>query len=362
MGIGITDASGLTIHRKLAIAFSLSAALLVLIGLISYLYNSFETILVATSAAVAAIMVSGFFIYHSITTPIDRMKSVVKEIAKGNFDVDVGEDARCDEIGELARSITQMKNDLKEKDHLKDEFINIASHELRTPIQPIVSYVDLARKGVIGQDKAFQVVMDQARRLKRLADDILDASRIEGRRLVLRKEYFSVNDVIAKLIEEKNPDFAGHIVMRFKPVNGGNISIYADRSRIIQVLTNIIDNAIKFTKKGSIEILTALIDDSSAVEISINDTGGGIPDEMFPKLFTKFATRSVANGTEHGTGLGLFISKAIVEAHGGTIAGLNNDKGGATFRIIVPMIMNEEAGSILQGNDKSSALSLRSHH
>jgi signal transduction histidine kinase len=355
MGIGRAGA-GLTIHRKLAIAFSLSASLLVLIGLVSYFYNSFETILLATSAAVAVIMVSGFFIYHSIMTPLDRMKSVVKEIAKGNFDVNVGEDARCDEIGELARSITQMKNDLKEKDHLKDEFINVASHELRTPIQPIVSYVDLARKGVVGQDKAFQVVMDQARRLKRLADDILDVSRIEGRRLVLTKEYFSVNDVIAKIIEEKRPDLAGHVVMQFKPA-GGEDKIYADRSRIMQVLANIIDNAIKFTKKGSIEIITAPVDGKSAVEISVIDTGGGIPDEMFPKLFTKFATRSVAYGTEHGTGLGLFISKSIVEAHGGTIAGLNNDRGGATFRMILPVISREEnkgASARLSGGDKSA--------
>lgn len=304
MGIGRAGA-GLTIHRKLAIAFSLSASLLVLIGLISYLYNSFETILLATSAAVAVIMVSGFFIYHSIMAPLDRMKSVVKEIAKGNFDVDVAEDARCDEIGELARSITQMKNDLKEKDHLKDEFINVASHELRTPIQPIVSYVDLARKGVVGQDKAFQVVMDQARRLKRLADDILDVSRIEGRRLILSKEHFSVNDVIAKIIEEKRPDLAGRdVVMQFKPAGGDDATVYADRSRITQVMANIIDNAIKFTKKGSIEIITAPVDGKSAVEISVIDTGGGIPDEMFPQLFTKFATRSVAYGTEHGTGLG----------------------------------------------------------
>jgi signal transduction histidine kinase len=268
------------------------------------------------------------------------MKSSVKEIAKGDFNVRIREDARCDELGELARSITQMKDELKEKDRLKDEFINIASHELRTPIQPILSYVELAKRGVVDKEKSFDIVIEQARRLKRLADDILDVSRIEGKRLVLNKEYFMIDDVLKSILDEKRPTLSKDVAIELN-ASGEKIAkpiqLYADKSRITQVLSNIIGNAMKFTKKGSINISTTLIDSGSAAEISIIDTGGGIPDEIFPKLFSKFATRSVENGTEHGTGLGLFICKGIVEAHGGTIAGLNNDHGGATFKIILPV-------------------------
>jgi signal transduction histidine kinase len=329
----------LTIHRKLGITFSLSAGLMILVGALGYFFYSLEMIIITTSSAVAAIMTAGFFIYRSITKPMDGVKKAIKEIAKRNFDVMIREDNRCDEIGELARTLTQMKDELKEQDRLKDEFINIASHELRTPIQPIVSFVDLARRGVIGQEKAFQVITEQAWRLKRLADDILDASRIEGGRLVLQKEYFSVNDLLAMQVEQRRLSLGNDLTMTFS----SNIKriesayVYADKSRVNQVLTNIVDNAVKFTKKGSIDIATRLIDTGGVVEIMISDSGGGIPDEMFPKLFTKFATKSVAAGAENGTGLGLFISKAIVEAHGGTIAGLNNERGGATFKIILPI-------------------------
>jgi signal transduction histidine kinase len=305
--------------------------------------------MIATSVAVAIILTVGFLIYRSITTPIDCMKSAVKEIAKGNFDTKVEGEQRNDELGELARDICRMKEDLKEKDKMKDEFISVASHELRTPIQPILSYTDLAARGVIGKDQAFHVVTLQARRLKQLTDDILDVSRIDGHRLVLMKERFYLDELITRIIDERKPSLNNQVSLKFKPllrnVRGQThgaaneqILVHADKARITQVLTNIIVNAIKFTKKGSIDVGATMIDGGEAVEISISDTGPGIPIEIFPTLFTKFSTKSVANGTEHGTGLGLFICKGIVEAHGGTIAALNNSGGGATFRMVLPLL------------------------
>lgn len=342
-------ALALTIHRKLAVSFSLSAFLLIVVGAITYQLNSFEASMIATSVAVATILSVGFLIYRSITTPIDCMKSAVKEIAKGNFDTKVEGEQRKDELGELARDICRMKEGLKEKDKMKDEFISVASHELRTPIQPILSYTDLASRGIIGQAQAFEVVTLQARRLKQLTDDILDVSRIEGRRLVLMKEKFYLDELITRIIDERKPSLSDKVSLIFKPllrnVRGQTvyapneqILVHADKARITQVLTNIIVNAIKFTKTGSIDVVATMIDGGEAVEIAISDTGPGIPNEIFPTLFTKFSTKSVARGTEHGTGLGLFICKGIVEAHGGSIAALNNSSGGATFRIILPLL------------------------
>jgi signal transduction histidine kinase len=345
----------LTLHKKLVFSFSLSSALIILVGIISYIFSSMKEVMIVTAAAVAVTMVSGFLIYRSITNPIDSIKARVNEIAMRNFEVEIAENTRDDELGELARSITQMKEHLKEKDRQKDEFINVASHELRTPIQPIVAYIELARKGVVPPTKAFEVISVEALRLKRLADDILDVSRIEGKRLNLKKEYFSINDLVAQLVESTRASTrTDAVTLTFRPNihleqkgkeqrtrsdNTGD-DVFADKYRIIQVITNILNNAVKFTKQGSIEVTTNLLDNGSAIEISISDTGGGIPNEIFPRLFEKFATKGVAEGTQNGTGLGLFISQSIIKEHDGSIAGLNNDKGGATFRVILPTAKN----------------------
>jgi len=211
----------------------------------------------------------------------------------------------------------------------------------------------LARKGIVPPAKAFEVISVEAMRLKRLADDILDVSRIEGKRLALKKEYFSVNAMLAGVVESARTTIkVDAVTLKFTPSTDVVLKheekpgltqseyasdfIFADKYRIVQVITNILNNAVKFTKQGSIEVSTKLLDGGNAIEISVSDTGGGIPDEIFPKLFDKFATKGVAEGTQNGTGLGLFISQSIIKEHDGSIAGLNNSNGGATFRVVLP--------------------------
>jgi signal transduction histidine kinase len=169
-----------------------------------------------------------------------------------------------------------------------------------------------------------------------LADDILAASRIEGRRLSLNIQYLNINEIIQRIIEEKKLSLSPDVTINFTPIDQ-DLLVSADKLRVIQVLTNLIGNAVKFTKKGSIEITCSMIDQGAFLQIAVADTGAGIPEEIFTKLFTKFASKSVDQGNEHGTGLGLFICKGIVDAHGGTISGSNNEKGGATFRITLPV-------------------------
>jgi signal transduction histidine kinase len=127
------------------------------------------------------------------------------------------------------------------------------------------------------------------------------------------------------------------------------LEIYGDENRLSQVFMNIIGNAVKFTRRGFIRIMIKAYPEQNKVEITIADTGGGIPNEIFPKLFGKFVTKSVRGGTEHGTGLGLFISKAIVQAHKGEIHAQNNSDGGATFNIILPI--NSETDEDGRSND-----------
>ncbi|MRN68933.1 MAG: hypothetical protein FIO04_04460, partial [Nitrosopumilales archaeon] len=235
---------------------------------------------------------------------------------------------------------TELYQKLKEADKIKDEFINVAAHELRTPIQPILGLADVLRsKQRHGkQEKEYlDVIIRNAKRLQRLSEDILDITKIESKSLGLKKELFNLSEVILNAIA----DFNNQIVKENKDhrlklrlvAPEEDIFIEADKGRINQVISNLLSNAIKFTKEGSINLAVEKKDNNQEILVSIQDTGTGIHPEILPRLFTKFATKS-----EIGTGLGLFISKSIVEAHGGKIWAENNPGGnGTTFTFSLPL-------------------------
>jgi signal transduction histidine kinase len=245
----------------------------------------------------------------------------------------------------------EMYEQLKSHDMMQKEFINIAAHELRTPIQPIIGLSDFIRdkKGDIQQYVGLiDVILRNAKRLKRLTEDILDVSRIENRSLQLNKERFSLRD----MIEHMTAEYAGgknralldtNVRFNIEASNNDNLLVDADKERIARVLDNLLINATKFTKEGSITIKITMGRKGSSDKreaavtntvVSITDTGEGIDPRIYPRLFTKFATAS-----HIGTGLGLFISKNIIEAHGGKIWAQNNLKGkGATFSFSLPSI------------------------
>jgi two-component system sensor histidine kinase VicK len=230
---------------------------------------------------------------------------------------------------------SELYEQIKLHDKMQKEFIDIAAHELRTPIQPILglSEVLLSRIKDSEQTSWVNAISRNARRLHHLTEDILDVSRIESQTLKLHKEKVNLNEKILNVINDaknqiSNPDKLKIIFSELKEP----IYVEADKGRLYQIITNILNNAIKFTVEGTISI-SAVVKDNNQVFISIKDTGAGIDSEILPKLFTKFATRSYK-----GTGLGLFLSKSIVEAHGGKIwAENNNDERGATFTFTLPL-------------------------
>src|SRR5918911_2109373 len=225
---------------------------------------------------------------------------------------------------------------LKESDMMKNEFINVAAHELRTPIQPILSLTEALRSGIKEpqQQELADVTIRNAKRLKRLTDDILDVTKIESHSLSLNKESFNLNDVITNVIEDmvaniakKKSQCANLVKLQYRP---RDIFIEADKARITQVISNLLSNAIKFTEvkvnegngiRGIININAEKVDDGLVI-ISIKDNGTGIDPEILPKLFEKFSSKSY-----QGTGLGLFICKSIIQAHGGKIWAENNIDG-----------------------------------
>lgn len=240
-------------------------------------------------------------------------------------------------VHERTKQLETAYNDLKQVDTLKDEFINVAAHELRTPIQPILNYGELAQKGLISQEKAWEAVTQQARRLRQLANDILDVSRIDGRKLELEKKDLDINALVAGVADEKRLSLQKGVTFDLDLSDTRGVKLHADESRLLQVLANLIGNAAKFTKEGKITITTSLDKKKGAIAVTISDTGPGIPHSILSNLFGKFVTKSASEGTENGTGLGLYISKAIIQAHQGMIFGFNNEKGGASFRIILPV-------------------------
>jgi signal transduction histidine kinase len=234
-------------------------------------------------------------------------------------------------------------NQLKIHGKMQDEFINIASHELRTPTQAILAFSDLLQHHPEKGDEMIQAIKRNATRLQRLTEDILDATKIESKTLHLHKEKFDLTDLLSITIDDyennikKNDDGKGKIRLLYTNKNKESLVVEADYQRIIQALSNILNNAVKFTKEGNrgggggiVYITTEkkkIGDDNQEVIVRIRDTGPGIDNEILPRLFTKFATNST-----NGTGLGLFICKSIIESHGGHIWAENNKDGeGATF-------------------------------
>ena len=230
---------------------------------------------------------------------------------------------------------TELYEQLKVNDKMQKEFINVAAHELRTPIQPILglSEVLLSKKVNVEQYHEFvSIISRNAKRLQRLTEEILDVTKIESQSLKLNKQTFNLRNVIMSVLADHN---RGQI--RLLCLNNEDIIVNADKERVTQVISNLLSNAIKFTNEGE-EISVEVKRDNTAkqIDISVKDAGQGIDTEILPRLFTKFATKSIV-----GTGLGLFISKKIIEAHDGRIWAENNPDGkGATFSFSLPIVEN----------------------
>ena len=244
--------------------------------------------------------------------------------------------SRTVELKKANDYLISINEQLKNHDKMQNEFINIASHEMKTPTQSILLHSSLLFAQPEIREESIEAIRRSATRLQRLTNDILDVTRIGSHTLKLNKERFNLNDIITGLLEEYDAEVdSGRIQLIYEP---RDIFVLADKSRIIQIISNLLSNAIKFTQEGSIHVTTEKKNDNNDgnnfVVISVIDSGTGIDPGILPKLFSKFTTKS-----DMGIGLGLYISKNIVEAHGGMIwAGNNNDGKGATFSFSFPLL------------------------
>ena len=242
---------------------------------------------------------------------------------------------------ELFTQLEQANEKLQMHDMLQREFINIAAHELRTPTQAILGYAELTQMpgSSLSKDEALSKIMKNAKRLQSLTEDILDVTRIESQTLKLNKTRFDLRDTAANVLDDYRNTIQDGKDLEYLLLDADKPAfVLADKERISQVLFNLVSNALKFTKFGIISVSIEEFKNDEEEEkkeliVSVKDTGTGIDSDIMPHLFTKFVSKSPV-----GTGLGLFISKSIVQAHGGRIWAENNPDGkGATFRFSLPI-------------------------
>lgn len=262
-------------------------------------------------------------------------------------------------IFESLWKISVLYEEIKSHDKMQKEFINVVAHELRTPTQAILGYSGILKEHPERAEKIADIIYNNTIRLQKLINNLLDVIKIDSQILFLHQKLFNLRELISFMAEHYRNQIKlnGYdielIYDQQYDVNKNNpLLVYADKERIIQVISNLLENAIKFTKKGSISITFEFKknddtnydgnDNNAAIDkvvIKIRDTGIGIHEALFPKLFTKFASNSF-----QGTGLGLYLCKNIVEAHGGNIGvqkNKENDKG-VTFYFSLPLTKNNE--------------------
>lgn len=226
--------------------------------------------------------------------------------------------------------ITQEIEDL----NLKKEFIDLAAHELRTPIQPLMNYVKLLKSGTISQDDALDGMSRSVTRLKILVDDILTVSMIESNSLKYSMIHNNIKNIIQTVVKSKKTLLKQKNIV--VTVDVDDCQVPCDSEKIKLVFSNIIENSIKYgSDMNKIKIVSEI--KGSFFNISVIDSGYGIPKRMLPRLFSRFVTMNPTSGPEGGSGLGLYICKKIVNAHNGSISGFNNSDSGSTFIVSLPL-------------------------
>ena len=253
-------------------------------------------------------------------------------------------------LSEVNCKLRAVNEELRIRSRAQIEFINIAAHELRTPTQSIIGYCEMLEMFPDDSKEYLERLARNAERLYTLISDLLDVTRLEIGILKLFKANLNLTDTIREVVSDikKKSDIATKYnrEVKIKPIiklalPSHQIVVHADKERIAQVLFNLLDNAIKFTNFGTI-VVSAKLEGNHLVKISVKDSGKGINPEIKTKLFQKFTTMS-----DRGTGLGLFISKKIIEAHGGSISGKNNKPAsGATFSFTLPTLTKKKATSM----------------
>jgi histidine kinase len=299
-----------------------------------------ESLIVAVIAATAVALIASFIISRNLVAPIRLMTNASGRIAEGHYDERV-KLLGNDELSQLARSFNQMAEQLEQVESMRRQLIGDVAHELRTPLTAIKGSAEALIDGVLpASTETYQQIQSEAERLSRLVDDLQELSRVESGATQLDVYLVDSTSLIQTVTKRLQYQFDGKRVILNSSLPHAPLHILADEGRILQVLTNLIGNALQYTpEKGIVTVAVERDKDKNEARISVRDTGDGIPAEHLARIFDRFyrvdKSRSRVRG---GSGIGLTIAKHLVEAHGGKIwaesAGKNQ---GSAFIFTLPL-------------------------
>lgn len=307
------------------------------------------TRLIAVFAAIAVLLVFlarwNKSLRHAVDKRTIKLKETNEQLERANsvlseYNV---------QLGNAFEMVVKANEQLEAHDKMQKEFINIAAHELRTPVQPLIAIAESIEASAKDREKIevtkaeLQMIIRNAKRLEKLSSEIIEASRIESKSMILQKETFDLNEKVENVVANAKSHAADKQLEIIVERPQEHVIIEGDKPRLFEVIWNLVYNAIKFTDSGTVRVRVEKQSDN--VIVTVKDMGRGIDPEVIPRLFTKFSGRS--GSAETGAGLGLYISKSIIEEHGGKIWGQNNPDGvGATFGFSLPLSRSQEAKHI----------------
>ncbi len=304
-----------------------------------------EALLWATGLSVLTAAAVSWFVTRQVVAPIQAISQASQRIAQGHYDERVAvpgdlDEGVLDELGELAWNFNRMAEQLARVEEARRQWLADLSHEMRTPLASIRAYVEGLLDGVLPPEpQVFAQILDEVRRLQRFVDDLREVSRMEAGALQLKREEVPPQELIEAVVRRFLPAYQEKGVDLRTDVAPETPALWVDRERFLQVLSNLLDNALRYTPSGGRVTVRVEPEGEKWVRIEVQDTGVGIPPEHLPHIFKRFyrvePSRSRAHG---GSGLGLTIARLLVEAHGGQIwAESPGPNRGSTFIIRLPV-------------------------
>lgn len=291
---------------------------------------------VTFGAILSLMMFSGMYFVKSIVLPVRQLGATARRYARGDFSVRMPVQSD-DEIGELCEIINKMADELSQSEAMRNEFISGVSHELRTPLTAIKGWAETI--GSMPDDsetivKGMRVITSETERLSEMVEELLDFSRMQNGKFTLTKGNVDILAELgdAVLIYREKAKKEGIELVYAEPEDLP--AVYGDRNRLRQVFINVIDNAIKYSEKGGLVTVQAILADENRIEIEVSDTGCGISPEDLPKIKTKFFR---ANHNKRGSGIGLAVADEIITMHSGTLEVFSEQGMGTTVVIMLPV-------------------------
>lgn len=305
--------------------------------------RTWASVLAATGSAVVLALLGTGFVALRVTRSLRALSAATGAVAAGALRAPIPVGGR-DEIGELARAFEAMAAQLRQMDEMKDEFFAKMSHELRSPLTSVREASQLLRDEVPGplnpkQVRLVDIIGRSSDRLLRLVNQILEMSRLRAGVLPLNRAPLDLDRVVGRALEEMRPQAEEAGVALDRERVGRRFTYLGDEDRLVQVVVNLVANAIRFTPRGG-RIAVRLVDAGAELELAVEDTGAGIPERDLPHIFDSYRQAHTGRG---GTGLGLAIVRGVVEAHGGRVTVESREGKGSRFTVLLPRALSEAA-------------------